>query len=56
MAYIHFTSDNLEFSNIAQNLHLIPFFHISNSDDSEFVTREFKKRLTNRENLQHLGS
>lgn len=29
---------------------------ISNSDDSEFVTREFKKRLTNLENLQHLGS
>lgn len=29
---------------------------ISNSDDSEFVTREFKKRLTNLENLQRRGS
>jgi general secretion pathway protein D len=29
---------------------------ISNTNDSEFVTREFKKRLTNLENLQHLGS
>jgi general secretion pathway protein D len=29
---------------------------ISNSNDSEFVTHEFKKRLTNLKNLQHLGS
>jgi general secretion pathway protein D len=29
---------------------------ISNSDDSEFVTHEFKKRLTNLKNIQHLGS
>lgn len=29
---------------------------ISNSDDSEFVTSEFKKRLTNLKNLEHLGS
>ncbi|MZH02999.1 MAG: type II secretion system protein GspD [Nitrospinae bacterium] len=29
---------------------------ISNSDDSEFVTHEFKKRLTNLKNLEHLGS
>ena len=29
---------------------------ISNADDSEFVTREFKKRLTNLKNLEPLGS
>ena len=29
---------------------------ISNSEDSEFVTHEFKKRLTNLKNLEHLGS
>ena len=29
---------------------------ISNADDSEFVTREFKKRLTNLKNLAPLGS
>jgi general secretion pathway protein D len=29
---------------------------ISNSDDSEFVTHEFKKRLTNLKNLDTLGS
>ncbi|MDE1045265.1 MAG: type II secretion system protein GspD, partial [Nitrospinaceae bacterium] len=29
---------------------------ISNSEDSEFVTHEFKKRLTNLKNTQHLGS
>jgi general secretion pathway protein D len=29
---------------------------ISNADDSEFVTSEFKKRLTNLKNTQHLGS
>ena len=29
---------------------------ISNSNDSEFVTHEFKKRLTNLKNLKHLGS
>ena len=29
---------------------------ISNADDSEFVTSEFKKRLTNLKSIQHLGS